>query len=81
MGHIGSTKFRVSSDSVRVISDFGLNWIIIVLGQFNFEFRIEISSTFSYVGSGLVSGHSVQVNWIGLLLPGLSPSKVTPLLA
>jgi len=42
-----------------------------VLGRFNFRFRVEIGSTFSYVGSGLVSGHSILVNWIGSLLSGL----------
>ena len=79
----GSVHFelRVTSDqqdfgSVRVISNFGLNRIIMVLDRFGFglvQFRIsvKIGSTFSLVGSDMVSGHWVRVNWIGSLLPGL----------
>jgi len=33
------------------------------LGQFNFGFRVEIGSTLSHVGSGLVSGCSVRVTF------------------
>ena len=49
LGHhsFGSLQFRVGS----------------VLGRFNFEFRVEISSTLSHVGSGLVSDHSVRVTF------------------
>jgi len=63
MSHIGSTRVWVGSDLVRVISDFGLNRTIMVLGQLNFEFQIEIGLTFSVVGSGLVSSHSVRVTF------------------
>jgi len=73
MGQIGSIIFWVSSDSIRVVSDFGSLqfWVGLVLGGFNFGFRLEIGSTLSHVASGLVSGRSIQVNRIGLLLPGL----------
>ena len=45
---------------------FGLDWFgsVLVLDRFNFEFRVEISSTFSHVGSSLVSGRSVQVAFV-----------------
>ena len=55
MGQFGSLQFRVGA----------------VLGRFNFEFRVEISSTLSHVASGLISSHSIRVIWFELLLRGL----------
>ena len=74
MGQIGSIRFRFGSNSVRIISDFGSTRVVIILGWFNFGFRVEIGSTFFPVGSGLISGHSVRVIRIGSLLPG--PMKI-----
>ena len=69
----GSIRFRVSSGSIRAMSDFGtLQFQInLVLSRFNFEFRVEIGSTLSHVGLGLVSGCSVRVVGFRSLLPGL----------
>ena len=56
-------RVRVSLDSIRVISNFGSLqfWVGLILSRFNFEFRVEIDSTLSHVGSGLVLGCSVRV--------------------
>jgi len=75
--YIGSIRVRVSSDSIRVISNFGSIRIITVSSWFGLgsvQFRIEIGSTLSHVGSGLISVCSVWVVWFGSLLPGLSNS-------
>ena len=74
MGQIGSIRFWFNLDSVRIISDFGSTRIVTVLIRFNFEFRVEIGSTFLHVGSGSISDHSVRVIRTGILLPGLGLS-------
>jgi len=71
MGHIGSTRFRFSSDLVRVISDFGLNRVIMVLDRFGFgsgQFRISSRNRFNFFscrfGSGFGSFGSGQLDRI-----------------
>ena len=50
-GHIGLIRFRVGSDLVRVISNFGLNRIIMVLDRFGFgsvQFRFSSRNRFNF---------------------------------
>ena len=70
---IGSLRVRVRSDSIQIISDFGLIRVISVLGRFgfgSFQFRISGRNRFNSFscrfGSGLGSfgsGRSVQVTF------------------
>ena len=74
---IRSIRFMVNSDSVLcsvwVFCHIGSIHVQVgsVSGRFNFEFRVEIGSTLLVISSGLVSGRSVRVNWIGSGLPSL----------
>ena len=71
--YIGSIRVRVSSDLIRVISNFGLIWVITVSGRFGFgsvQFRIlgqNRLNSFSYqFGSDFrlfSPGHSVRVTF------------------
>jgi len=65
--YIGSKRVRVSSDSIRAISNFGSIRVITVSGRFGFgfvQFRISGRNRFNsffHVSSGLISGCSVWV--------------------
>jgi len=61
-----SIRVQVSSDSIKVISDFGsLQFESVRFNfRFNFGFRVEIGSTLSNGGLGLVSDRSVRVTFV-----------------
>ena len=75
--YIGSIRVRVSSESIRAISNFGSLQFRVgsILGRFDFGFQVEIGSTLSHVGSGPVLGRSVWVIQFGSLLLGLDKPK------